>query len=139
MKKLQCMSIHQFLNGQYDRESIIRKVQRHIGQNKSFYISVAGYSVFFLFCGIDGSAMAASGIDHGMSQMYKKVLSVGKWILIIKGGIDVIQSVTTGEFEMARKRAIGYILSFLILLGLPWAFGEVERLFDDLETGAPGK
>jgi hypothetical protein len=143
MKKIKRMSIREFMNGQMDQENFIKKAQKHINQNKSFYITVGGMTIFFLTCGFDGSAMAAgtTGIDRGMSEMYKKLLSVGKWILVIKGAIDTIQSVTSGDFELAKKRSLGYLLSFLILLGLPWAFGEMEKLFDDLstETGVSGQ
>ncbi|MGI0016639.1 MAG: hypothetical protein ACREBU_24715 [Nitrososphaera sp.] len=144
MKKIQRMSLHQFLNGDVvDQESFVKKAKKHIVQNKSFYIVVGGMTMFFLFCGFDGAAVAAgsNGIDRGMSALYKRLISIGKWILVIKGAIDVIQSVTTGDFEIAKKRALGYLLSFLILLGLPWAFGEMERLFDGLstETGVGGQ
>lgn len=143
MKKIQRYSIHEFMKGQLDQEHFIQKARKHIAKNSTFYITVGGMTIFFLFCGFDGSALAAgsTGIDRGMSEMYKKLLSVGKWVLVIKGAIDVIQSVTSGDFETAKKRSLGYLLSFLILLGLPWAFGEMEKLFDGLsaETGAVGQ
>lgn len=131
MKKIQTMSIPQFINGHFVDESFARKAINHIKRNKNFYITVGCYAVFFICCGLDASAATAGEFDHKAVKIYNKLISVGKWIVIVKAGIDVINTATQGDFGSVKTKLIGYLVVFLTLLGLPWAFDQIDGLFQD--------
>ena len=78
---------------------------------------------------IPSAVGAATGIDVGAQRMYAKIVSVGKWVIIIKGGIDCIQSALSGDFQSAKKQAFGYLMVFFIMLALPWGMNEIEAMF----------
>lgn len=130
MRKHQRMSIKQFVNG-IEEQSITEKIKHHISRNKTFYIHVAGATIIFLFCGFDGSA-SASSIDVGARKIYDKLLNIGKWVIVIKGGIDFIQTVTNGDLDGAKKKFLTYLLIFAALHALPWSMDEIEKMFKEM-------
>lgn len=71
----------------------------------------------------------AAGVGAGGMKIYTTILDIGKWVIIIKGTIDCIQSVLAGDFQSAKKQFFGYIMCFAIMLGLPWAMNEIEAMF----------
>jgi hypothetical protein len=74
-------------------------------------------------------ASAATGIDAGGMRIYSTIVSIGKWVIVVKGVIDCIQAVLAGDFQMAKRQFFGYIMCFAIMLGLPWSMNEIERIF----------
>jgi hypothetical protein len=72
---------------------------------------------------------AFTGIDAGARRLHAKVVNIGKWIIIIKGSVDCIQSVLNGDIQRAKQQFFGYLLCFGIMLALPWGLEEVEALF----------
>lgn len=72
---------------------------------------------------------AATGIDVGGRRIHTKIVGIGKWVIVIKGSIDCIQSVLNGDFQAAKKQFFGYLLCFAIMLALPWGLDEIEGLF----------
>lgn len=123
------MTIPQFMNGQFADENFTKKVMQHINRNKTFYITVGAYTLIFICVGVDASA--ASQIDVKASAIYKKLVSVARWIIIVKAAFDIIQSATSGDFASVKTKLVGYIITFLVLLGLPWAFEQIDGLFQD--------
>lgn len=73
---------------------------------------------------------AFTGIEAGARNLYTKVVGIGKWVIIIKGSIDCIQSVLNGDFQRAKQQFFGYLLCFGIMLALPWGLEQVEALFE---------
>jgi hypothetical protein len=124
------MTIREFLHR--EEISFTEKAKRHIKKNKSFYITVAGYTIFFICAGsFDVSAAGQMDIDGKGKQLYTKlVLGVGKWIVMFKGAFDIVQSAMAGDLASVKTKMIGYLLIFLALLGLPWAFDQVQDLID---------
>lgn len=126
MKKI--MTIREFLHREPDI-SFVEKAKRNIKRNKSFYIAVGSYTLIFLCMGVDASA--ASNIDIKAGQIYKQLVGVGKWIIVVKGAMDIIKSATDGDFSSVKTKLMGYLITFLILLGLPWAFERIEEVFNE--------
>lgn len=126
------MTIREFMNR--EENGFMEKAKQHIVKNKSFYITAGGATVFFLFCGLDfASAAGQMDIDSKGESIYKRiVLGAGKWVVIFKGAFDIVQSATAGDLPSVKVKLIGYLLVFLTLLGLPWAFREIESLFDSM-------
>lgn len=73
-------------------------------------------------------ALAANMDDSGM-KIYKKLAKIGKWAIVVKGAIDVIQSAINGDYQQAKAQFMGYLLCFAILLALPYGLDEVENAF----------
>ena len=78
---------------------------------------------------IPAAVEAATGIDVGGRRMHAKIVGVGKWVIVIKGSIDCIQSVLNGDIQSAKRQFFGYLLCFAIMLALPWGLDEIEGLF----------
>ncbi|GKU79833.1 hypothetical protein [Paenibacillus sp. L3-i20] len=103
----------------------------HIDCNKTVY-RIGAITLAIMLGGIDIVSAASGGIDAGAQMIYTKLVNVGKWVIIIKGGFDTINATVQGDFVTARKSFLSYLLVYVVLLGLPWAFEQVETLFLDV-------
>lgn len=127
--KTEVLSIKEFMNTR--KEPFRVKVERHLNKYGSFY-RIAGVTVIILLSG--SHALAAGGIEVGAEKLYGKLLSVGKWVIIFKGGFDTIKHMANGDFEGAKKGFFSYLLVYIFLFGLPWAMDEVDKIFKDLKV-----
>jgi hypothetical protein len=129
-------SVSEFLRMEVEPFSV--KVERHFKKYGTAY-KIAGVTVILLMSAIPlggGSvtAFASSGIEAGAEKLYSKLLSVGKWIIIFKGGFDIIKNMASGDFDSAKKGFISYLVVYVFLFGLPWAMDEVDTIFKELKT-----
>jgi hypothetical protein len=113
-----------------DFDDIRLKFTRAI-MKKETLIKVAGITLL-LIIGLPGTSHAATGIDAVADKLYKKLLNVGKWIIIMKGGIDTIQSAIQGDVQSAKKNFLGYLLVYVVLWALPWGLKQVDVVFADM-------
>ncbi|GGF88687.1 hypothetical protein [Paenibacillus abyssi] len=113
-------------------DTIIKRIIAHVERHKFAY--QIGASVLIVFLAGADFALAAepTGIDVGARKIYTKLVNVGKWVIIIKGAFDSINATVQGDFIQARKSFLSHLLVYVILLGLPWAFGQVETLFEEV-------
>lgn len=122
-RKTQTMSIKEFMN--------YKKTEVNKGKIYKTLL-VTGITAVTLFSGFDISFAAESGIDEAARSIYDKLLLVGKWIIIIKGGIDTVNSVVQGDVGGAKRNFLGYLVVYLILNGLPWAMDQVDQVFKQI-------
>lgn len=101
-------------------------------RSKDTFIKAASVSVALFIATPDVSFAAGTGIDVGAEKIYKKLVNIGKWVIIVKGGIDTIKTVADGDLPSAKKNFLGYGVTYAILWGLPWMMAEIEKLFDDM-------
>lgn len=73
--------------------------------------------------------MDTSRIDNAGRRIYYFVVAMGKWVIIVKGAVDVITAVVNADFQNAKKLFIGYIFAYGILFAMPWMFDEIENIF----------
>lgn len=103
--------------------------------DKDVIIKVAGVAAALLI-GIPDVTHAAgytvTGIDAAASQIYRKLLNVGKWVIIVKGGIDTIQSAISGDLQSAKRNFLSYLLVYVTLWALPWGLKQVDTMFADM-------
>ncbi|MGO4496448.1 hypothetical protein AB4114_11180 [Paenibacillus sp. 2RAB27] len=129
------MSIPDFVRCGWQEETVIKKLLAHLNRNKIKY-RVIGTAII-LFVGLSGFAHASTGIDVGARKLYKQILSVGKWIIIIKGDIDTIKCGMDGDTTGVKSKMIGYSVTYASLWALPWLFNEIDTLFgDNLEASS---
>ncbi|ACT00241.1 hypothetical protein [Paenibacillus sp. JDR-2] len=108
-----------------------RIIVEHIDRHKVIYR--IGAMTLVLLIGLDVTAFAAdASIDANAGKLYHKLIGIGKWVVLIKGAFDTISSTVQGDFVQARKSGLAYLLVYVILLGLPWAFNQVEVLFEEV-------
>jgi hypothetical protein len=88
----------------------------------------------FLLAGFDASAFASSGIDTEARKLYLELVKIGKWVIIFKGAIDIIKSLGEGDNAAAKKTFITSLLTFLILLGLPYGMDKIGEIFDSMSA-----
>jgi hypothetical protein len=128
--KTEVMSISAFLRR--EEEPFSTKVERHFRKYGTVY-KVAGVTVILL-AGFDGSVFASSGIDAEARKLYIELVKIGKWVIIFKGAIDIIKSLGDGDNAAAKKTFITSLLTFLILLGLPYGMDKINEIFDNMSA-----
>ncbi|OMF54661.1 hypothetical protein BK138_16000 [Paenibacillus rhizosphaerae] len=100
---------------------------------KETIIKVAGVTLVLLIGMPDVlHAASATGIDVAAEKIYKKLMNIGKWVIVIKGGIDTIQSAVQGDLQSAKKNFLGYLMVYVVLWALPWGLKQVDILFSDM-------
>ncbi|MEF3311394.1 hypothetical protein PV433_21165 [Paenibacillus sp. GYB004] len=115
-----------------DLQQLRGEMKRRVFSKETVF-KTAGITVVLL--AIPASAFAAStGIDVGAEKIYKKLLNVGKWVIVAKGGIDTIKSVADGDLQAAKRNFLGYLVTYAILWALPWGMGEIDKLFEGMES-----
>lgn len=70
--------------------------------NKQVLIKVVAISAALIF-GLPDISHANTGIDVAADKIYKKLLNVGKWVIVVKGAIDTIQNAISGVCRLPRK------------------------------------
>jgi hypothetical protein len=114
-----------------------RKMRKELANqlsSRGTIVKVAGVSCVLFFGLPDATFASGTGIDAGATKIYAKLINVGKWVIIVKGGIDTIRSVAEGDVNTAKKNFLGYVVTYAILWALPWALGEVDKLFTNMDT-----
>jgi hypothetical protein len=124
------MSISEFLNGR-KAEPFIVKLERHINKYGLVY-KVAGVSIILLASGIGGTAFASSGIDIPARKLYYQLARIGKWVIVFKGGIDIVKAIGDGDMSAVKKSVFTYLLTYLLLLGLPFGMDKVDQVFAEM-------
>lgn len=130
--KVKSMSIPDFIRNGWEEERAIDLFIAHLERNKIKYRIVG--TTIIVFLGMSEAAFASSGIDIAGKKLYDKLIGVAKWVIIFKGGMDIIKSMTDGDMPGAKKSAMGYAFTFLLLLALPWMLEQIEGLFHEMET-----
>lgn len=131
MGKYERMSIKDFLHGR--PEPTETKLERHFRKYGIVY-KIVGSTIVIIVAGggFDYAFAAGESIEVGAQKLYAKLLSIGKWVIIFKGGFDTIKNMAGGDFDSAKKGFISYILVYIFLFGLPWAMDEIDTIFKDL-------
>lgn len=127
---MKTMSIPDFVRNGWQEETWIDSFISHLDRHKIKYRIVG--TAIILFLGVADVSFASTGIDVGAKRLYTQLIGVGKWVIIIKGGMDTIKAVTEGDLQSTKTRFLGYLLTYAILWALPWAFDEVEKLFQEM-------
>lgn len=132
----QTMTIPQFLNGgsyKVRKDSdfqIINKLITHMKKHRVAY-RIVGTTIFIMLASADVAFAASTGIDIGGRRIYNKLLSVGKWAIIVKAAWETIHNTIKGDFEIAKKSFFSYAMVYLILLALPWIMDQIDTLFQE--------
>lgn len=127
MGKYECMSISEFMGRK--SEPVPSKLEQHF-KKYGFVYKVIGTTVIILAAGDFSFAFADTGIDKEARKLYYEIVDIGKWIIVFKGGIDIVKSVTNGDFDAAKKGFFSYLLIYLLLLGLPYGLDKVDQVFE---------
>lgn len=127
----QSMSIPDFVRYGWQEESMIESFIAHLDRHKIKY-RVIGTAIILFLGAADVSYASGTGIDVGANKLYKRLIQVGKWVIIIKGAIDTIKNVADGDFQASKKNFLGYALTYAILWALPWTFNEIDKLFEEM-------
>lgn len=133
MASIEKMTIPQFLNGNYHKDSsnIIDNITIHLKRHKVAY-RIIGTTIFIFLVATDVAFAASTGIDAGGRRIYAKILQIAKWTIIFKGGWGTISNTLSGDFETAKKSFLQYLMIYVILLGLPFALDEIDNVFKDI-------
>lgn len=134
------MSISEFMRGKEPVPASV-KLKRHFDKYGFVYKVVGTTVILFVAGGGFDYAMAAPhelkpiDLETGAENLYYKLIDVGKWVIIFKGGIETIKSAGNGDLDTAKKSFFSHLLIYLFLLGLPYGFDQVDALFAEVKGG----
>lgn len=136
--RTESMSISEFMRGR-EPEPFSTKIERHIKKYGMVY-KIAGVTLIILTSGLGGHAFAATtlatgSLDREAYRFYRELVRIGKWLIVIKGGIDIIKCVGSGDFDAAKKHCFSYIMIYLLLLGLPYGMQKVDDIVANITMG----
>lgn len=111
-------------------QSITKDVSNSIIHQKQFTKIVPailmGSVVYF---NLNDVALASSFTDRAEGFYFGTFMTLAKWIIIVKGGWDIIAKTLKEDFEGAKKSVVQYMVVFAVLMGLPHALNFVEDFF----------
>lgn len=93
-----------------------------------FLIKMAVAGAIFYFT-MDASVFAA-GLEEKAEELYfNKFIGIAKWVIITKGGWDIVTKTLKEDFDGAKRSILQYAMIFAVLMGLPTGLNLVEELF----------
>jgi hypothetical protein len=134
MKKTKIMSISEFLNGK-DPESFEAKLKRHLDKYGIVYRIVGATAVIYFTGGFDFVFAAGGGytdgiIDREARIIYKDLTDIGRWLIVGRGGWEVITCAIKHDMEGAKKSFMGYLVAYVLLMSFPHLMGKIDTIFD---------
>lgn len=123
--------------GEVSDQDLKSKLQQHFDKYGMVY-KIVGTTVIILVAGggfdyaFASDVIPASGLEEKASQLYTKLLRIGKWVIVFKGGFDTIKNLVNEDIAGAKKGFIGYLMIYLLLFALPWAMTEIDKIFQEL-------
>lgn len=133
MARVETISFSQFINKDYNTSKIKDAIISHLKRHKIAYRIIGATIIIFASGILDPTLYAAgTGIDAGGIKIYHKLVNLGKWIIVIKGGWDTIQHTIKGDFDHAKKSFLQYLIVYVILLALPWSLNQIDSVFKDI-------
>jgi hypothetical protein len=133
MRITESMSISEFLKK--EPESFSTKVKKHFEKYGIVY-RIVGATVIIYFTGGFDFALAAGGghtdgiIDREARVIYKDLTDIGRWLIIGRGGWEIITKVISQDIEGVKKNFIGYLIAYVLLMAFPHLMDKVDTIFD---------
>lgn len=91
-------------------------------------LAIAGTIFYFT---MDATVFAA-GIEAKAEELYfDKFIGIAKWVIIGKGGWDIVTKTLKEDFDGAKRSILQYMMIFAVLMGLPWGLTMVEDIFKE--------
>lgn len=149
MKKNNVIHFNNFMDGSFKNEPTnAQKVVLHFKKNKHVYIRV-GLMATSLCLSVFHPALAATptaldvaqnvangnwDIDKQGYEIYRQLLGIGKWVIVVKGGWDVVRSTLSNDYDKAKKGFISYVLAYIFLLILPELMNRADGIVHHLSA-----
>lgn len=140
MKKNNVINFNKFMDGSFKEES--SKIVVHFKKNKKIYIKAGLITTSICLSAFHPTLAAGFGadaIDSEGYRVYKIFLSIGKWVIVVKGGWDVIRATLGNDYDKAKKNFISYLCAYVFLLVLPnamnFADGIVNHINQSVKAG----
>lgn len=136
-RTVSCGTISEFMSRGKKEDEILSKIRAHFDRHHIAYKVAGSFIIISLAGGVDfaSTASAATNIDAAGRSIYFKIVDIGKWFIISKGGFDTIKSMMQGDADSAKRNFFSYLIVYVVLLGLPWGFDTVEDVFKDMTEG----
>jgi len=104
----------------------------HIKKHGIKYLQIGLMVGYFIL--IDPSvALGANSIEQTSTDFYRKVLGIGRAIILIKGGIEIIQHALSGDFQQVKKTVFSYLGMYAVLLLLPYGLDQIDVIVGGLK------
>lgn len=76
----------------------------------------------------------AAGVDDGGMRAYKKIFSVGKWVIIAKWALDAIQCALNGDYDGIKQKSIAYAACVALIILIPDIVFQIEEFLSPKEV-----
>lgn len=136
MKVDESMSIKEFMNKKNEtKKAFPAKLETHFKKYRFIYRVVGSTILIMVVGGGLDFAFAADGYTNGLIDreakiVYKDLVDIGKWLIIGRGGWEVINCVLKQDVESAKKNFIGYLIAYALLLAFPHLMDKIDGIFD---------
>jgi hypothetical protein len=133
MKKNNVIHFKNFMDGSFrDEPTKTQKIVIHFKKNKKVYIRIGLITTTLCLTALHPAFAATTEIDKKGYEIYKQLLSIGKWVIIVKGGWDVVRSTLSNDYDKAKKGFISYLLAYIFLLVMPALMGYADGIVGGL-------
>ena len=78
-------------------------------------------------------ALGVATIEQTSTQFYRKVLGLGRAVILIKGGLEIVQHALAGDFQQTKKTVLSYLGMYALLLLLPYGLDQIDALIGGLK------
>lgn len=113
-------------------QPIIEKVSTPSIYKKTFKnlvpVVVMGTVIYF---NMEDIAFASNFTKRAERFYFDTFMMLAKWVIVVKGGWDIVSKTLKEDFEGAKKCIVQYMVVFVTLMGLPHALNFVEDFFKE--------
>jgi len=78
-------------------------------------------------------ALGVATIEQTSDQFYRKVLGLGRAVILIKGGLEIVQHALAGDFQATKKTILSYLGMYALLLLLPYGLDQIDAMIGGLK------
>lgn len=89
-------------------------------------VAIAGV-IFFITT--DATVFASSLDEKAEKMYYEKFIVIARWIVVGKGGWDVVTKALKEDFDGAKRSIVQYLIIMVVLVAFPWATNEIISIF----------
>lgn len=80
-----------------------------------------------VFAGVSTGPKRADDLGR---RFWSYVKIIARWSCILSGGLEVVRNLNSGDTKGIWKVALKYLVAYAVIVGLPWAYDEVDAFFN---------
>lgn len=94
-------------------------------------VAVVSLGIMFYICS-PSPVYAATGFEALGNRFWGYVKIIARFGCLILCGLEIMKDLNAGDTKSIAKILFKYILAYLVVVGLPWVFDEIDATFKSL-------